>query len=208
MHISKKEIAMNPFNETTRKGFLLLVILLAGLIGGCGHFHDVSKTAQATITGCTDPNIEGTAMLKEYETPEGIKMVGVKMEVNGLTDGAHAVHIHETASCEPCSAAKGHHDPGPFGKSTPDAPDFNHPYHMGDLVNINVKDGKGKMRTLTSRITLSDSRLSIIDEDGSAFIIHTKEDLYCDQDDELNKGCAGGSRDACGIIEPVPSSGG
>ena len=130
------------------------------------------------------------------------------MEVSGLTDGVHAVHIHETAACEPCSAAKGHHDPGPFGKSTPDAPDFNHPFHMGDLVNINVKDGKGKMHTVTSRVSLSDSRLSIFDEDGSAFIIHTKEDLYCDQENELNKGCAGGARDACGIIEPLPASGG
>ena len=55
---------MKPFIETTCKGLPLMVSLLAGVIGGCGHFHDVSKTAQATIKGCTDQNIEGTAMLK------------------------------------------------------------------------------------------------------------------------------------------------
>jgi Cu-Zn family superoxide dismutase len=59
---------------------------------------------------------------------------------------------------------------------------------------------------VTTRVSLSDGRLSVFDENGSAFIIHTNEDLYCDQDNELNKGCAGGSRDACGISEPVLSS--
>lgn len=198
---------MNRFTLANRIVFSGIILVLAGLIGGCGHFHDVAKTAKATIKGCADPNVTGMATLKEYETSEGIKLVGVEIEVSGLSDGPHAVHIHETASCEPCAGAKGHHDPGPFGKSTPDAPDFNHPFHMGDLLNIKVQDGKGKMRTVTNRISLSDSRLSVFDEDGSAFIIHTKEDLYCDQSDELNSGCAGGPRDACGIIEAIPESG-
>ena len=73
--------------------------------------------ATAEIKGCTDPGISGTATLVEKTSPEGIKEVTVKMNVKGLTDGKHAVHIHEVAACEPCSAAKGHHDPGPFGQS-------------------------------------------------------------------------------------------
>jgi Cu-Zn family superoxide dismutase len=72
---------------------------------------------------------------------------------------------------------------------------------MGDLINIDVKNGKGSMMHTTSRITLSPGRLSIMDEDGSAFIIHTNEDTYCDEESELKKGCAGGSREACGIIK-------
>jgi Cu/Zn superoxide dismutase len=62
-----------------------------------GH-HEVSKSANATIQGCTDPTITGTATLKEFESAEGIKKVYVQMEVNGLKDGKHAVHIHEVAS--------------------------------------------------------------------------------------------------------------
>jgi Cu-Zn family superoxide dismutase len=127
--------------------------------------------------------------------------------VEGLSDGKHAVHIHETGACEPCSAAKGHHDPGPFGQTRPDsagdavpATDINHPYHMGDLINIEVKNGRGSMKHTTNRVTLSAGRLSILDEDGSAFIIHTNEDTYCDHESDLKKGCAGGPRDACGII--------
>ena len=164
-------------------------------------------TATAEIKGCTDAAISGSATLAEEVTEEGIKEVTVHLKVEGLSDGKHAVHIHETAACEPCGAAKGHHDPGPFGETRPDsaldnvpANDINHPYHMGDLINIDVKNGKGSMMHTTNRITLSPGRLSILDEDGSAFIIHTNEDTYCDEESDLKKGCAGGARDACGII--------
>ena len=164
-------------------------------------------TATADIKGCTDPSISGNATLTEEITEEGIKEVSISLKVEGLSDGKHAVHIHETGACEPCGAAKGHHDPGPYGEARPDsatdnvpATDINHPYHMGDLINIEVKNGKGSMMHTTNRITLSAGRLSILDADGSAFIIHTNEDTYCDEESDLKKGCAGGARDACGII--------
>jgi Cu-Zn family superoxide dismutase len=165
-------------------------------------------TATADIKGCTDPGISGNATLTEEITEEGIKEVSISLKVEGLSDGKHAVHIHETGACEPCGAAKGHHDPGPFGETRPDsatdnvpASDINHPYHMGDLINIEVKNGKGSMMHTTNRITLSAGRLSILDVDGSAFIIHTNEDTYCDEESDLKKGCAGGARDACGVIK-------
>ncbi|UCE77140.1 MAG: superoxide dismutase family protein, partial [Gammaproteobacteria bacterium] len=95
-----------------------------------------------------------------------------------------------------------------FGQTRPDsatdevpASDINHPYHMGDLINIEVKNGKGTLMHTTNRITLSPGRLSILDADGSAFIIHTFSDTYCDEESELKKGCAGGPRDACGVIK-------
>lgn len=163
--------------------------------------------AVADIKGCTDSGITGKATLTEKTSAEGIKEVTVKMKVKGLTDGKHAVHIHEVGACEPCGAAQGHHDPGPFGQSRPDsagdevpASDINHPYHMGDLINIEVRGGVGTMKHTTNRVTLSPGLLSILDDNGSAFIIHTNPDTYCDEEADLKKGCAGGSRDACGII--------
>jgi Cu-Zn family superoxide dismutase len=109
------------------------------------------------------------------------------------------VHIHETAACEPCSAAEGHFDPGPAGFSSPDG---NHPYHSGDLINIEARGrkGRGRLNVLTTRITLAPGPLSIFDADGSAFIIHVNPDTYCPGGEEA--GCAGGGRVACGIIEP------
>jgi Cu-Zn family superoxide dismutase len=169
--------------------------------------YSAKLTATADIKGCVDPMVSGSATLREEMTDEGIKEVTIHLNVKGLSDGKHAVHIHETGACEPCGAAKGHHDPGPFGQTRPDsalddvpAGDINHPYHMGDLINLEVKNGNGSMMHTTNRVTLSPGRLSIFDADGSAFIIHTNEDTYCDQESDLKKGCAGGSRDACGII--------
>jgi len=169
--------------------------------------HAAKLNAAADIKGCTDAGISGQATLREEVSDEGIKEVTISLQVQGLSDGKHAVHIHETAACEPCGAAGGHHDPGPFGQTRPDsagdtvpATDINHPYHMGDLINIEVKNGRGTMKHTSNRVTLSAGRLSLFDADGSSFIIHTGEDTYCDEESDLKKGCAGGTRDACGII--------
>jgi Cu-Zn family superoxide dismutase len=180
----------------------LAAALAAGVAQGAGPMR-----AEARISGCTVDAIKGEARFVEEVTDEGIKQVRVTMRVEGLSDGRHAVHIHESAACEPCAAAGGHHDPGPFGETRPDsagkdkpAKDINHPFHMGDLVNLPVRNGVGRMEHVTNRVTLSPGRLSLFDDDGSAVIIHTYEDTYCDHESELEKGCAGGPRDACGVI--------
>jgi Cu-Zn family superoxide dismutase len=190
-------------------GFLGIALMAAGTWSSVATAEGLKSVAE--MKGCTSPAISGTATLVEQTTAEGIKQVTVEMTVKGLTDGKHAVHIHEVASCEPCGSAGGHHDPGPFGQSRPDsatddvpAKDINHPYHMGDLVNLEVKDGVGTMKHTTNRVTLSPGRLSLFDDNGSSFIVHTNPDTYCDEESDLKKGCAGGSRDACGIIQMAP----
>ena len=193
-------------------GALVAAILMTG-VAGCGSAEDPAVAtgaesgsavlARAEIRSCGDAEINGLAVLIERPSSEGIKLLDVKLEVNGLSDGQHAVHVHETAQCTPCGAAGGHHDPGPFGATAPDAPDFNHPFHGGDLINLKVNNGVGTLSTTTSRFTLSPGRLSVFDDDGSAVIIHSGTDTYCDQEDELAPGCAGGARDACGILRLV-----
>jgi Cu-Zn family superoxide dismutase len=191
---------MKPVNAKLSIAVLLATTQLAVCTGSAvaGDNHG-KKRAIAHIQGCTDPGISGVAWLSERKSSEGVKVVDVVVTVKGLTPGQHAVHIHETAVCQPCSEAKGHFDPGPNSNSSPDG---NHPFHMGDLVNIDVKkNGTGVMRTKTSRITLSPGPLSVFDADGSAFIIHDFEDTYCP--DGAVTGCAGGSRAACGVIEAL-----
>jgi Cu-Zn family superoxide dismutase len=191
---------MRPTLRLTLAGLLLLPAVATA---------DGAK-AVADIKGCTNAAISGVASLVEQVTPEGVKEVSVEMTVKGLPDGKHAVHIHEVGQCEPCAAAGGHHDPGPAGQSRPDttsdavpATDINHPFHMGDLINLEVKDGVGRLQHTTNRVTLSPGRLSIFDADGSAIIVHTQPDAYCDQESDLKKGCAGGAREACGILRPA-----
>lgn len=198
-------------NTTTR--FLprstLAAAVLVTLAAASASADGLKATAE--MKGCTNPAITGTATLVEQTTPEGVKEVTVEMTVKGLADGKHAVHIHEVASCEPCAAAGGHHDPGPFGQSRPDsavddvpARDINHPFHMGDLINLDVKDGVGSLKHVTNRVTLSPGRLSVFDENGSSIIVHAQADTYCDEESDLKKGCAGGARDACGVIKAAP----
>ena len=167
---------------------------------GAEQDAESSVIARASLAFCEDSTVEvGTAELVERWSEEGVKLVDVYIQVTGLADeaGLHAVHIHETGSCDPCSAAGGHFDPGPHGHSHPDG---NHPFHSGDLVNIRVDEsGNGELRTTTSRITLSPGPLSIFDEDGASLIIHVDPDTYCPGGEEA--GCAGGARLACGIFD-------
>lgn len=175
---------------------VLNIVALPAEAGGYGK-HRKLVTASADIRDCRSGELLGAALLIERPSDEGVKQVQVAMRVRGLTPGKHAVHIHETGVCEPCSEAGGHFDPGPFGESSPDG---NHPFHAGDLVNIRVRrSGVGVLYTSTTRVTLSPGPLSLFDDNGSAFIIHDFEDTYCP--DGAVGGCAGGSRAACGIIE-------
>ena len=86
-----------------------------------------------------------------------MKTVEVFISVRGLTPGKHAVHIHETAACTPvptCAGAGSHLDLGPSGSNLPVT--ANHPYHSGDLVNINVgADGRGTLIATTTRVAIS-----------------------------------------------------
>lgn len=174
-----------------------LALAASAFADGAGHDEPRPLRAVAKIGGCTTPNtISGTARLFERPSAEGVKLVDIVIRVRGLSDGKHAVHIHEFGLCQPCSAAGGHFDPGPASNPSPDG---NHPFHAGDLINIDVKNGRGVVRTTTSRVTLSPGPLSVFDLDGSAFIIHANPDTYCPGGEVA--GCAGGARTACGAIE-------
>ena len=149
--------------------------------------------AHAAIKG---EGITGTADFVERDMGAG-RVVEVTVNVTGLKPGMHGVHLHAVGKCEPdFAAAGGHFDPGPAGNMDPDA---NHPFHMGDLPNLNVgANGRGMMRATTSRVTLADGPLSLFDADGSAIIIHGNPDQGITG--EPKSGVSGGPRVACGVI--------
>ena len=160
--------------------------------------------ARSVLYSCDVPTHRvGFGYLQERPSTEGVKEVDVYLRLYAndmIQRGKHAVHIHETASCNPCGSAGGHFDPGPNSNTSPDG---NHPFHAGDLTNMTLdRQGRGYHMATTTRVTLSDGPLSIFDEDGSAFIIHTNPDSYCPEGEAA--GCAGGSRAACGVITPYP----
>lgn len=155
--------------------------------------------AKAQISG---PGITGTVWM--VQTPV---FVAVNVFLQGdpkiLTPGLHGIHIHEKGSCQASdnpafTSTGGHFDPGPSGDST----EANHPYHMGDLANIQVNaSGVGILKTVSTRFTLSPSLLSLFDSDGSAIIVKQLPDQM------KAKGTiedSGGARIACGVMEPNP----
>jgi Cu-Zn family superoxide dismutase len=180
--------------------FGLLCIVVAARASHAQEDGDTAPLkARALLRTCESPStLVGTATFQERPSAEGVKVVDVFVEIRrGVAPGIHAMHIHETAQCDPCAAAGGHFDPGPNSNSSPDG---NHPFHAGDLVNISIDDeGRGTLFTTTSRITLSPGPLSVFDSDGSVVIVHVNPDTYCP--DGPVAGCAGGARAACGVIQ-------
>lgn len=149
--------------------------------------------AHAVIKG---EGITGTADF--VERPQGTgTIVEVTVTASGLKPGLHGVHLHAIGKCEPdFTAAGGHFDPGPASNTDPDA---NHPFHMGDIPNLNVgADGRGTFKIMTTRVTVSAGPLSLFDADGSAIVIHGNPDQGITG--EPKSGVSGGPRVACGVI--------
>lgn len=181
-------------------GVLLTCLLVAVLVVSCGDasMSDTNNNVVATagIIGDPDSDLGGTVTLVQTQTEGILPTVEVNAEITGLPPNTrHGFHIHETGTCEPdFGAAGGHFDPGPFGQTNPDD---NHPFHMGDLPNLEADaDGTAVLSHRTSRITLTPGPLSIFDDDGSAFIVHVDED----QGTTGVQGGAGGGRLGCGVI--------
>jgi len=164
-------------------------IIFAQAQSHAGH----STTATAEIKG---KGISGTATLTEHMQGTG-KMVEIVLTVKGLTPGRHGVHLHAVGKCEPdFAAAGGHFDPGPASNTDPDA---NHPYHMGDVPNIEAgASGSGELKVMTTRVTLSEGPLSVFDADGTAIIVHGNEDQGITG--APKSGVSGGPRVACGVL--------
>ena len=173
------------------------VLLLAAAVAAGGSIT-IAQTrggmsATADIKG---DKITGTAEFVERVQGTGT-IVEITLRASGLTPGKHGVHLHAVGKCEaPFTSAGGHFDPGPASNTDPDA---NHPFHMGDIPNLEVgADGKGEMKVMTTRVTLSAGPLSVFDTDGTAIIIHGNEDKGVTG--EPKSGVSGGPRVACGVL--------
>jgi len=168
-------------------------IATAMSVAAAAQARGSQAAATADITG---KGIKGTAELTE-RTQAGGKIVEISLQVSGLPPGRHGVHLHAVGKCEPdFTAAGGHFDPGPASNTDPDA---NHPFHMGDIPNLEVAaNGTGSMKVMTTRVTLSDGPLSVFDADGTAIIIHGNEDQGITG--APKSGVSGGPRIACGVL--------
>jgi superoxide dismutase, Cu-Zn family len=181
-------------------GYLLS---LAGTLVLCANTAVLAGDNLVAKVKIEGPGILGQATLVEFAPG----FVRIYVDVNGdpkiLTPGLHGIHFHSVGSCAsgamPFSAAGGHFDPGQFGSSLP--VELNHPYHLGDLPNLVVdQQGRGRLQTVTSRVSLGDSPTTVFDADGTAVIIHTLQDQIKAGGTAAD---AGDGRLACGIVQKV-----
>jgi Cu-Zn family superoxide dismutase len=182
------------------------VIILAAAVALAGAAVRAQKAPAAPASGAgivrahadiKGEGITGTADFVESQQGTG-KIVNITVAISGLKPGMHGLHLHAVGKCTPdFAAAGGHFDPGPAGNADPDA---NHPFHMGDIPQLNAAaNGKATMKAATTRVTLSDGPLSLFDADGSAIIVHGNPDQGITG--ESKSGVSGGPRIACGVIE-------
>ena len=167
------------------------VMSLAGILFLLIYTANASaqNRARADIQNAEGKSI-GTASLRE--TKDGVLLMTVN--VKGLPQGLHAVHIHSVGKCEgPAFTSAGpHFNPmnKKHGLENAAGP------HAGDLPDMYVeKNGAGRYEVLVDRITLGPGEMSIFDADGSAIVIHVTAD-----DNVTDPTGDSGDRIACGVI--------
>lgn len=137
----------------------------------------------------------GSEIGSVHLTQDGRGIVHVNVQVDGLSAGLHGIHMHAVGSCAAptFASAGGHYNPfgHQHGLENPTGP------HAGDLPNLVVDvSGHGRLQAKTDRVTLSAGLATLLDGDGSAFIIHANPD---DQVTDIGNG-GSGARIACAVI--------
>lgn len=176
------------------KNWMLIGFIL--LMAGCSQQNMMipvsGEIEHKLATSIVNSDGKGIGTAELTETKSGVK---IRLVLEGLEPGKKAIHFHEVGKCEPPKFTTAGAHINPSGKEH----GFDNPkgYHAGDLPNLNVsKDGTVDLEIITPNVTLEKGRKnSLLDEDGSALIIHVGPDDYV-TDPSGNSG----DRIACGII--------
>lgn len=154
------------------------------------HF-DEKRTITVTLEPKSNSGVSGSVI---FSQESGV--VTMLAMLSGLSEGEHAIHIHETADCssDDGKSSGGHWNPtgqphGKWGDETG--------YHKGDIGNFTANaEGKARITKVTDEwcIGCGDDTKDIL---GKAVIVHQGIDDYKSQPSG-----AAGSRVSCGgIIE-------
>ena len=208
---------MRPFVEShessTKTSALLLAVAFVAaaalLTAGAGKAY--AQNAATATAQLQDNEGNPTGSAEFVETPQGVQIT-VNL-TGGVEPGVHGLHIHEKGdlSSSDFESAGDHFNPtnAEHGFDNPQGP------HAGDLENITVdEDGTATYQITNDRITLSEGPNSILDEDGSALVVHEMSDDYRTNDDPQTGPGTSGDRAVAGVIEargsgePLPETGG
>lgn len=133
---------------------------------------------------------------------EGKTGVLFEVELEGLTPGWHAVHLHAKGDCSNADLTSagahinhpaGHGAPAEHGLLNPKGPDF------GDLPNVWAgADGKAHAQVFSALVSMKGEggRPALLDADGSSFVVHASPD-----DHKTQPIGGAGARVACAVIK-------
>ena len=139
------------------------------------------------------PAVIATAAINSQGRDVGVGTViygpsgaSISVAVSGVSEGAHALHLHQTS-------AGGHLNPlgREHGKLNPAGS------HIGDLPNVEI--GPDRVGTVSATLPGSEVELRgwLFDSDGTAIIVHSGPDDY--RTDPTGRA---GARVACGVLRP------
>ena len=141
------------------------------------------------LSAKSDSGVSGTAIFTEKDG-----MVTMVAMIEGLNEGEHAIHLHESSDCSSADGTStgGHWNPtaqphGKWGAETG--------YHKGDIGNFTANsEGKGTITFTTNQwcIGCGDPAKDIV---GKAIIVHQGVDDFTSQPSG-----AAGTRISCGGI--------
>jgi Cu-Zn family superoxide dismutase len=171
-----------------------MVALTAALMAGCAAYSP--STAPAATAALV--NAAGATVANAVLTGNADGSVSISLSGTGLPAGIHGIHIHAVGACAaPEFTSAGAHF-NPMGKlhglHNPGGP------HNGDLPNLTVAaSGAVSWQATTDRVTLTPGPTSILDQDGSALVVHAAAD-----DQSTDPSGNSGARIACGVIRVAP----
>jgi superoxide dismutase, Cu-Zn family len=180
---------MNPL---IRMKLVSAGVVLAALAPALGA--EPSLVAHAQIKN-QKGDIVGNADL--METRGGLL---IKLALQNMKAGQHAVHVHEVGRCDPPFTTAGAH----FNPDHQKHGILVGTGHAGDLPNLHIPDsGALEVEFLTTKATLEKGKPdSLLDQDGSSLVVHAAADDY--QSDPAGNS---GDRIACGVITSQSSVG-
>lgn len=179
-----------------KKTRILIIMSMILIATGCAKKETIVPVSSEQISPIVAPiiNTKGEE-IGEVSFVETDKGVTIDILADGLPPGKHGTHIHEKGVCTTpdFESAGGHFNPTKkeHGFENP------HGYHLGDLPNIEVdEEGKVNVTLTIDEYTLKPkAKNSLIDKDGSAFVIHEDEDDY-----KTDPSGNSGARIACAAI--------
>lgn len=177
------------------------IIALSVALSACSYMPElpeipyVNPPSPAAVASLTDVSGRPAGQAVLVQQGGGVRIL---VDVTGLAPGNKAVHIHEVGQCTGPSfnSAGRHFNPtqAEHGTANPRGP------HAGDLPDLTVDaSGRGHLEVTVTRVTLlKKGPASLLDEDGSAIVVHERPD-----DGRTDPDGGSGARIACGVLVPA-----